>query len=215
MTDYTLTEEEWTALSEAAHAPDGRGPSFGIASNVDPDTDNVHVRRVGPAGGGLKARAVVYVETLMEHEDEDVEDEIISALVYISAPEARQLAAALLNVADEIDGKTPLVFFPRTPSGEEAPEVEEPTVLACVDRQGNVVSPTWAGLTDYASVTGDTGMTGHSFTAEEPVEVLDMFVSGEGQPRARCRSLARPALAQVVAQADLAPLGTADDKDGR
>ena len=50
---------------------------------------------------------------LTSNEDEDVEDEVLSALVYISAPEARQLAAHLLNVADEIDGKTPLVFFPR------------------------------------------------------------------------------------------------------
>lgn len=128
MTDYTLTEDEWNALSEAAEAPGGRGDEFQVASNVDSDTDNVRVRRVGPAGGGLKARVVVFVETLIESEDEDVEDEIQSSLAYISAPEARQLAAALLNVADEIDGKTPLVFFPRA-AGETAADVTATEVV--------------------------------------------------------------------------------------
>lgn len=198
MTDYTLTEEEWAALSEAAEAPGGRGPEFQLASNVDPETDNVRVRRVGPAKGGLKARAVVYVESL------DDQGDILSTLAYISAPEARQLAAALLNVADDIDGKTPLVFFPRLPSGEEAPEAEEPTAATVAG----------AALADFAAVTGDTGNTGHAFGGGERVQVVYLYVAGDGLPCAYCRSLARPGLFQVVAQADLDTISFLSDKDG-
>lgn len=205
MTDYALTEDEWNALSEAAEAPGGRGDEFQVASNVDSDTDNVRVRRVGPAGGGLKARVVVFVETLIESEDEDVEDEIQSSLAYISAPEARQLAAALLNVADEIDGKTPLVFFPRLPSGEEAPEVDEPSA-ADVAR---------TALADFAAVTGDTGDTGHSYIGGERVQVLSLWVTSQGLPVANCRSLVRPALFQIVAQADLDTVSFLDAEDGK
>ena len=205
MTDYTLTEEEWTALSEAANEPDGRGEEFQLASNVDAETDNVRVRRVGPAKGGLKARACVYIESLVEHEDEDVEDEIQSTLVYISAPEARQLAAALLNVADEIDGKTPLVFFPRLPNGEEAPEAEEPTAATVAG----------ASLMDFATVTGDTGDTCHSFKVGERVQVVNLWVTvRERQPVADCRSLSRPNLTQIVAQADLDTVGSLSEEDG-
>ena len=204
MTDYTLTEAEWNALSEAADAPDGRGPEFGLASNVDPETDNVRVRRVGPVKGGPKSRVVVNVEMLTSNEDEDVEDELVSALVYISAPEARQLAAALLNVADEIDGKTPLVFFPRLPNGEEAPEVEEPTAAS-------VAGTT---LMDFAAVTGDTGNTGHAFGGGERVRVMHLYVATDGLPCAYCRSLARPALFQVVAQADLDTISFLSEEDG-
>lgn len=198
MTDYALNEAEWSALTEAAEAPGGRGPEFQLASNIDPETDNVRVRRVGPAKGGLKARAVVYVESL------DDEGDILSTLAYISAPEARQLAAALLNVADDIDGKTPLVFFPRLPNGEEAPEAEEPTAATVAG----------TALADFAAVTGDTGATGHSYTGGERVQVLSLWVTSEGLPVANCRSLLRPGLFQIVAQADLDTISFLSDKDG-
>lgn len=83
-----------------------------IACNMDV-RDHVHAGRLGEAGAGLDARGVVQV-----HEGGSV------ARVFLAAPELRALGAALLNVADEIDGTTPLVFHPPSPDGEE-PEREE------------------------------------------------------------------------------------------
>lgn len=79
------------------------------ACNVDA-RDHVHVHRVGEPGSGLGARGLVVV-----HEGDSL------TRVFLAAPELRQIASALLNVADAIDGKTPLVFF-----DPDAPEVEEP-----------------------------------------------------------------------------------------
>ena len=195
MTDYTLTEAEWLALSEAANEPDGRGDEFQLASNVDTETDNVRVRRVGPAGGGLKARACVYIESLVEHEDEDVEDEIQSTLVYISAPEARQLAAALLNVADDIDGAVPLAFFPRTPGGSDEP-------LTPVE----IVAQAHLRLVGtFAIGTGDTAATSHAFDTPTRVKVMTAYVAEDGIPCAMVGSVDGSPMVQIVGLADLRP----------
>lgn len=80
--------------------------------NVDA-RDHLHIGRVGEAGAGLAARGLIQV-----HEGGD------NSRVFLAAPELRQVAAALLNVADEIDGRVPLSFFdPAAPSAEE-PEPE-------------------------------------------------------------------------------------------
>jgi hypothetical protein len=85
--------------------------------NIDGD-DHVHVGRLGDPGSGLEARGVIQV-----HEGGRI------AKVYLAAPELRQLASALLNVADAIDGKTPIAFFdPSAPSSTEPdtyPKTEE------------------------------------------------------------------------------------------
>lgn len=78
------------------------------ACNID-ERDHVHVARVGDAGAGLEARGLVMV-----HEGGAL------CRVFLAAPELRHLASALLNVADAIDGVTPLTFFP------PAPETDEP-----------------------------------------------------------------------------------------
>lgn len=39
--------------------------------------------------------------------------------VYLTPKTARMLAAALLNLSDEVDGTTPLSFVPDAPSGDE------------------------------------------------------------------------------------------------
>jgi hypothetical protein len=84
-------------------------PEIEKACNVDA-RDHVHLARVGEKGSGLAARGLLTL-----HEGSS------AARVFLAAPELRQLASALLNVADAIDGKTPLVFF--DPS---APETDEP-----------------------------------------------------------------------------------------
>ena len=85
------------------------------ACNIDA-RDHVHVGRIGDPGSGLGARGVIQV-----HEGGRL------AKVYLASPELRQLASALLNVADAIDGKTPLVFFdPSAPSAEEPQNYPEP-----------------------------------------------------------------------------------------
>jgi hypothetical protein len=83
--------------------------------NVDAE-DHVHLARVGDAGSGLGARGLI-----VAHEGGR------QAKVYLASPELRQFASALLNVADAIDGKTPLVFFdPSAPSGTEPDTYPKP-----------------------------------------------------------------------------------------
>lgn len=193
MTDYPVSPDEWQALTAEAETPGGLGEMFEIACNVDPDTDFLQARRVGRAGAST-SRAAIYV-----HHSDDM-----YATVYVAAAEARKIAAHLLNIADEIDGKTPLVFFPRLPNGEEAPEAEEPTAK---DAAGTA-------LADFAAVTGDTGDTGHCFGGGERVQVVHLYVAADGLPCAYCRSLARPGLFQVVAQADLDTISFLSPEDG-
>lgn len=80
------------------------------ACNLDP-RDHVHLFRVGEEATGLAARGVLAV-----HEGGT------TTKVFLAAPELRQIASALLNVADAIDGRTPLVFFDPSAPGADEPE---------------------------------------------------------------------------------------------
>ena len=166
MTDYPVSPDEWQALTAEGDIPGGLGELFEVECNVDPDTDFLQARRVGRANAPT-SRAAVYV-----HHSDDM-----YATVYIAAAEARQLAAHLLNVADEIDGKTPLVFFPRLPSGEEAPEVEEPEIA--------ILDDAWKGvfIGKRAVVTGNrTDDLVHWFPIGEVVAITDVIVSDDEAP---------------------------------
>lgn len=78
--------------------------------NVDP-RDHLHVVRAGSKGSGLKGRGA-----LLTHEGES------TTRIFLAAPELREVAAALLNVADDLDGITRLNFVP--PAMPEADEHE-------------------------------------------------------------------------------------------
>jgi hypothetical protein len=188
MTDHHLTEAQWLRLKREGEMPGGLGEMFQVACNVTPETSLLQARRIGLAGRGLESRVGIFVQ----------DSEEMYATVYISAAEARQVAAHLLDAADEIDGVTPLAFFPRTPGGEEAPEAEEPVTAATV---------AGTSLVDFARITGDSAETGHSFEVGEPVQVLNLFITDDGLPCAACVSLSRLALVQIVGQADLDTLG--------
>lgn len=100
---YSMTQGEIAALCDAP-------ASLEIARvcNAEPE-DEIRVVLVGEPGSGLAARGGI-----------EVEEGGSKARVFLASPELRQLASALLNVADKIDGKTPLVFFdPSSPSAEE------------------------------------------------------------------------------------------------
>ena len=112
-TDYALTIDQARALVKSAD----QGDDFSTPDNSRPDA-HVHVRRVGAPGARKGARVAV-----MMH-GENPQAMLVSL---ISAPQARMLGAALLNAADEVDGKTPLVFFP--PEAREAVEPEAPRVI--------------------------------------------------------------------------------------
>lgn len=114
MNDYSLDGGQWEALKASAETDEGRGEDFSLACNVQA-TDHVHTRRIGAVGSGLAARVAIATH--------NVDDSIT---VFLAAPEARTLAAALLNAADEIDGVTPLVFFPPAPEAEPETAPEEP-----------------------------------------------------------------------------------------
>lgn len=107
---FQLSQEEAQRL--LAKAPDAE-ERLGFVCDADP-RDHLHVGRIGDQGSGLEARG-----TLLIHEGGR------AARVFMAAPRLRVLAAALLDVADEIDGMTPLTFFP-----PEVPEVEEPDEFA-------------------------------------------------------------------------------------
>lgn len=100
---YRLTSELARDLLRS-----GETPEVVLECNVD-ERDHVQISRVGTPGAGLQARGL-----LRAHEGGH------TARVFLAAPELRRLAAGLLNVADAIDGKTPLSFFdPEAPSAEE------------------------------------------------------------------------------------------------
>lgn len=109
---FDLDGGQWDALRDS----EDEGDELVIACNVR-KTDHIHVRRVGPAGSGLGARV-----TILTHGPNG------ATSAFLASPQARKLAAHLLNAADEIDGTTPLVFSPRASVPEEAqddPETEE------------------------------------------------------------------------------------------
>lgn len=105
-TTAPLAPAEYAALFEVVADEDYAFESSNRASHV-------HFRRVGPAKGGDAARVMIAAHDTLQ----------ASGGVYTSK-EARMIAARLLDLADEIDGKTPLVFMPECPSGEH--EAEHP-----------------------------------------------------------------------------------------
>jgi len=71
-------------------------------------TVHTHARRLGPEKGRLSSRVMIASHAHGARGS-------FGGALYTSA-EARKFAAALLNLAYEIYGKTPLVFFPEGPS---------------------------------------------------------------------------------------------------
>lgn len=108
---YALPQETAQRLMADVQSRDPERLRHEITVVCDADPrDHLHVGAVGDPGSGLEARGLI-----VSHEGGRV------SRVFVAAPRLRQLASALLNVADEIDGKTPLVFFP-----PGAPDAEEP-----------------------------------------------------------------------------------------
>ncbi|MGZ0151847.1 hypothetical protein ACXJJ3_32645 [Kribbella sp. WER1] len=100
-----MTEEQFEALGEAARYG-YMGEEFEIECNYT-EGDHFHAKRVGKAGSGLAARG-----GLMMHAGPR------AAVCYFAAPQLRQIAAQLLNIADEIDGTVPLSFIDGAPNAE-------------------------------------------------------------------------------------------------
>lgn len=105
--DYALTPADLQTLFQRGAA----GPDFEVADNARPG-QHVHARRIGEPGSRALGRVAVITHN-------EAGGAIASV---IAAPQARALAAALLNAADEIDGVAPLVFFPRDPEAQEGDE---------------------------------------------------------------------------------------------
>lgn len=100
--DVTLDTDPMDPARFADLTSDGQsgivGQNYGFSCSIQA-ADHAHVQRVG---AGAHARVAVAV-----HDSDDV------AAIYVSPAQARKIAAALLNAADEINGLTPLVFVPR------------------------------------------------------------------------------------------------------
>lgn len=127
MDDYSMNEAAWRSL--VAQASRGFiGADEGFACNVSP-TEHLHLRRIGVPGSGLSAR----VQIATHGSADDHEDPAGALMLYFAAPEARQIAARLLNLADEIDGQAPLLFF------AEDEEDEEGTVALPADSMSPVL----------------------------------------------------------------------------
>lgn len=117
MSLHKMSREEIEDLSFRAQLDNGRSDELTWACDVD-ETDHLHIARVGELGSRLRGR--VGVKT---HGIDDP-----GTVTFFSAAEARMIAAAILNAADEIDGAVPLVFHPRpaTPEAElDIPEGNE------------------------------------------------------------------------------------------
>lgn len=95
---HALTIDQARALLQSGQA----GDDFSVPDNARPD-QHVHAKRVGPEGGKGSARVAVVMH------GENPQAMLVSL---IAAPQARTLAAALLNAADEVDGAVPLAYFP-------------------------------------------------------------------------------------------------------
>ncbi len=103
---YPITREEFASLMARAQAG-ATGEEYVFACDAQP-SDHVHVRRLGEEGARIGGRVAVAAHGKRGQ-----------AVIYLAAPEARALAARLLDAADELDGVVPLVFMPR---GEDEPE---------------------------------------------------------------------------------------------
>ena len=99
---------------------------------------HVHVRRVGAEKGGLASRVIIAA-----HDHEKVVGGVYTA------SEARVIAARLLDLADEIDGKTPLLFGPASFDAIAEPDAEAAFKAAwlAADAEGREGSRVSDGLT--------------------------------------------------------------------
>lgn len=99
--DYSLDQPGFMNILRAVQTGT-MGDDVAFACNARP-TDHLHLRRIGNEGDRLDGRIAVAM-----HDGTGS-----SVVAYFAAPEARQIAAQLLNLADELDGATPLTFMPR------------------------------------------------------------------------------------------------------
>lgn len=104
---YPMSQEQRRSLSQEVRTIDAAyGEDFSVACNADPE-DHLHTRRLGlPGDAHSRVGVAIHASSAL-------------SMVYIHPTEARMLAAALLNLADELDGTTPLVFFPPSPESTE------------------------------------------------------------------------------------------------
>lgn len=109
--DYSLTPAATAALLAAVRNGTA-SDDFAFNSNHNPAV-HLHARRWGPAKGGLASRVA-----LSAHNADGT-----GAALLVSSAEARQIAAQILDLADEIDGVTALVFNPAA-ANRAAQEVE-------------------------------------------------------------------------------------------
>lgn len=94
---HELNPEQYQALMAKVHGGE-MGPEVVFLCDAQRD-DHLHVRRIGNKGIGLEGRVGV-----SSHSAYGV------ATLFFASAEARALAAVLLNLADELDGDTPLLF---------------------------------------------------------------------------------------------------------
>lgn len=106
---FPLDRDGYWSLQKSASETGAFLVKFQTCCDAEP-SDKLEVSRVGKVGCREAGRIQIAFQ------DDDSE----SSTILLAAPEARQLAAAILNGADELDGTRPLVFFPRTPVAKPA-----------------------------------------------------------------------------------------------
>jgi len=100
---HPLSPAQYAALGQTVSRPENKGDDLSWSCDFAPK-DHLHLRRLGAPGSGLEGRVGVLIHSGVNSSP--------GLTVYLAADEARTVAAALLNIADELDGTTPLVFFP-------------------------------------------------------------------------------------------------------
>lgn len=132
---FALTIDQARALLQSGQT----GDDYSVPDNARPD-QHVHVKRVGPAGGRRSSRVAVILH------GENPQAMLVSL---VAAPQARALAAALLNAADEIDGKRPLVFTAPESSVERRALAEDVlAIIAETTREGVDAATSTQALAD-------------------------------------------------------------------
>lgn len=99
-----LDHDAYWHLKESAQEPGAYLVKFATTCDAEPG-DKLEVSRIGKVG----CRHAGRIQIAFQEDDEN------PVTILLGAAEARQLAASILNGADELDGARPLVFMPRTP----------------------------------------------------------------------------------------------------
>lgn len=168
----------------------GRYTDTAFASDSRPDV-HVHVLRIGDEGAGLAGRVAVAAHGPNGE-----------AAVYVAADEARAVAAAILNAADELDGVTPLTYT------ADAPETDEPGGWAALEIDEAADFDAYPGADELVGETlhiiraGDDTL--HCLDLGDVVVVVDHggITGPDGEPFYLVRRVA-DGVAQIVQWRDL------------